>query len=79
MGRNLIAVVSPTDTGGGIVHNVRRLGMLQVLGSPPRVRDLNKDEGRGVRATPLVFYLKSVSNSLTWGCYNVGVWMGEDG
>lgn len=79
MGRNLIAVVSPTDTGGGIVHNVRRLGMLQVLGSPPRVRDLNKDEGRGVRATPLVFYLKSVSNSLTWGCYNVDVWMGEDG
>lgn len=61
------------------MHNVRRLGMLQVLGSPPRVRDLNKDEGRGVRATPLVFYLKSVSNSLTWGCYNVGVWMGEDG
>ena len=62
-----------------VLRYLRRLGMLQVLGSPPRVRDLNKGEGRGVRTTPLVFYLPSVSNSLTRDCYNMGVWMGEDG
>ena len=62
-----------------VLRYLRRLGMLQVLGSPPRVRDLNKGEGRGVRTTPLVFYLPAVSNSLTRDCYNMGVWKGEDG
>ena len=107
--RNLIFVVSPTDTEKGKVHNVRRreggpldetktevhyeqhrnvgdhrscrilrhlrhLGILQMLGSSPsRVRNLNEDEGRGKRAAPLVLYLQSICNSLTWGCYNVDV------
>ena len=62
-----------------ILRHLWHLGILQMLGaSPPRVRNLNKDEGRGDRATPLVFY-QFIRNSLTWGCYNVGVWMGEDG
>ena len=63
-----------------VLRHLRHLGMLQVLGaSPSRVRNLNEDEGRGEQVTPLVFYLQSICNPLTWGCYNGGVWMGEDG
>ena len=63
-----------------ILRHLRHLGVLQMLGaSPSRVRNLNEDEGRGEQAAPLVFYLQSICNPLTWGCYNVGVWMGEDG
>ena len=63
-----------------VLRHLRHLGMLQVLGaSPSRVRDLNEDEGCGEWATPLVFYLQSICNPLTLGCYNAGVWMGEDG
>ena len=63
-----------------ILRHLRHLVILQMLGaSPSRVRNLNEDEGRGKRATPLVFYLQSICNSLTLGCYNSGVWMGEDG
>ena len=63
-----------------VLRHLRHLGMLQVLGPPPsRMRDLNEDEGRGEQAAPLVFYLQSICNSLTWGCYNGDVWMGEDG
>ena len=63
-----------------IFRHLRHLGILQVLGaSPSRVRNLNEDEGHGGQATPLVFYLSFICNSLTWDCYNGGVWMGEDG
>ena len=63
-----------------VLRHLRHLGILQMLGaSPSRVRNLNEDEGRGDQAAPLVFYLQSICNPLTWGCYNVGVWMGEDG
>ena len=68
------------NRSGRILRHLRHLGMLQVLGPPPsRMRDLNEDEGRGEQATPLVFYLQSICNPLTWGCYNSDVWMGEDG
>ena len=47
-----------------ILRHLRHLGMLQVLGSPSRVRDLNESEGavswRGVSDTPRQLFYRSV-------------------